>query len=418
MQQEINNQDEIAALLLKKECSRSIKYFPNFKPLDHTMGFSLQKYVQQKLPLENLHKAIMNQWKIEVHGIYPTFFEDVAQHIGFDLIEPIEFEHNSKIKKLNYIRPRFFIGYKIGKKNTLGIAVTPGEDYIYHYAGMLRYYISSVTAKSHRLLEIVRYPELEASIAEWTGLDRSFVKKGDFLVLGFIQEILKELKSHLSMTLVETKENDYYLSYRFILESGQTVNFLGVKYSFWGNISTKLVERLCELGASKIAYIGKLGCMTNPADLYDRIFSPTKFLHLKANKMVGFATKVDNELVNAFPELNSGWHVSVPTVIEEDYSQRKVSSNFECSSIDNEISQMAIAIDKYNNTNKGTEKIPFLPLHFATDYLRNDYEKTKHLALDLSTNRTSSAEEKKSAIFKKLSGYFTQYIENQKELSK
>ncbi|MCB1067207.1 MAG: hypothetical protein KDK56_03385 [Simkania sp.] len=300
----------------------------------------------------------------------------------------------------------------------MAIAVTPGEDYIYHYAAMLRFYLSSVTSKSHRLLEIIRYPDLEASIAKWTGLDTNFVKKDDFLVLGFIQEILAELKNNLAMNLISTQESDYYLSYRYVLESGQIINFLGVKYSFWGNISAKLIEKLCELGVSKVIYIGKLGCMTNPNDLYDRIFSPTKFLHLKANKIIGFATKVNNEFVSEFPELNSGWHVSVPTVIEEDYSQRKASANFECNSIDNEISQMAIAIDKYNKANRCNEKISFLPLHFATDYLRSDHEKTKHIGLDLSTNRTSSAEEKKSAIFKKLSRYLKQYIEQQEELAK
>ena len=119
--------------------------FPNYMPLDHTMVFSLNEYVRQKLPVELFKKALIKKWNIEIHGVYPDIFMKYYKCLGFDLIENISFSNTSPNKRYNYIRPKFFVGYKKNKSNTLIIAVTPGENYILHYASIIRFYLNTLT---------------------------------------------------------------------------------------------------------------------------------------------------------------------------------------------------------------------------------------------------------------------------------
>lgn len=100
--------------------------------------------------------------------------------------------------------------------------------------------------------------------------------------------------------------------------------------------------------------------------------------------------------------------MSVPTVLEENYIQRNVADQFAINSIDNEISQIAYSINKYNSENK--KSVSFSALHFSTDYLRKEEEKGKYIKLNLSTNRTILALIKKQKILDKIYNIFFKYI--------
>ncbi|MBN9344434.1 MAG: hypothetical protein BGO76_09020 [Caedibacter sp. 38-128] len=365
----------IDKFLEKKVILPSVDYFPAFRMLDHTMCFSLDKYAEQKLPLHLFQKALIHEWKIEIHGIYPLLFSENAGKLGFDVIEQISFQHNKKEKRFNYIRPQFFIGYKKNKPNTLIIAVTPGEDYIYHYASMVRHYLSKLTKNAEDLFEIHRYPDLEDKLADWTNLDNKFVHSHDIVILGSVEKIEQFLLNKHKAKLLSKEKSDYYESTRYQLSNGKVVNFLGVKYSYWGCMSGKIVKKLCELGAQEIIYSAKLGSMTKPEDLYQKIYAPTKYLTMKFHSVIRFIVNVPNKFVEKFPQLNSEWHVSIPTVLEEDFEQRRVATQVGAQSIDNEISRMAAAIEDYNL--QQNTKIPFCAIHFATDYVRKKGEKKR-----------------------------------------
>lgn len=403
---------DINKFLKKKSIISSVDYFPPFRMLDHTMCFSLDKYAEQKLPLHLFQKALIQEWKIEIHGIYPLLFSENGGKLGFDVIEHIPFHHNKKEKKFNYIRPQFFIGYKKNKPNTLLIAVTPGEDYIYHYSSMVRHYLSKLTKNAEDLFEIHRYPDLENKLADWTSLDNKFVHSHDIVILGSVEKIEQFLLNKHKVRLLSKEENDYYGSTRYKLSNGKVINFLGVKYSYWGCMSGKIVKKLCELGAQEIIYSAKLGSMTKPEDLYQKVYVPTKYLTMKSHSVTRFIVNVPNKFVEKFPRLNTEWHVSIPTVLEEDFEQRRVATQVGAQSIDNEISRMAAAIEDYN-LQKNT-KIPFCAVHFATDYVRQKGEKSVEVAFDLSNNRSEGATDGKEKIVTRIADYLVQYFLEQK----
>ena len=349
-QAEINTKTtNIGNFINLKKVSSSVEYFSPSRSLDHTMCFSLDQYVQQKLPTKLIEKAVINDWNIEIHGIFPLLFSQYSNVLGFDAIEHFEFKHNKKIKKYNYIRPSFFIGYRKNQKNTLVISVTPGEDYIYHYSSMIRHHLLTLTSKGEDLMTIHRYPELENNLSDWTNLDNEFVMPNDIVILGSVETIENAFKEKIDLELISSNENKYYGTKRYKLPNGKIVSFLGVKYSYWGSMSANIVSKLCKLGVSEIIYSAKLGSLTKPEDLYHKIYSPTKYLRMKSHKVTELITNLPNRFVKKFPELNSNWHVSIPTVLEEDFEQRRIAKEIGVESIDNEISCMAIAINNYNN---------------------------------------------------------------------
>src|SRR5690606_6306514 len=114
--------------------------------------------------------------------------------------------------------------------------------------------------------------EVEHSLLSWTRLDEKFVKKEDRVIIGNFDSFYEKLANNLGAGLIQEEENDFYSSKRYELRDGTVINFIGVKYSFWGNTSATLAKGLCDLGASEIIYTAKLGTLTNPDDIYRRIF--------------------------------------------------------------------------------------------------------------------------------------------------
>jgi hypothetical protein len=391
---------------------KNIPHFPSIKPLEHTMCFSLEEYVTQKLPIFLLEQALLENCKIILYGIYPTHFRHVYKKYGYDSVEQVSFIPNDSDKKINYIRPSYFKAYKKNKLLDIVIAVTPGSDYIYHYASFIRFFITQKTKNIENYLKINRFPKLEENICKWTDLGRKFVKKDDIIVLGYSENLCKEINKNPNFRKIASYENSYYISTRYYSKSNKFINLLGVKYSFWGNISSHLVTGLCKLGVKEVHYIAKLGALTKPQDLYNKIYVPDTFYTLHYDQIVNCVKNLKNPLLEYFPELNTGSHVSVPTVLEEDFHQREIITKLKAKSIDNEISQMAFSIDHFNKNN-GTE-ILFSTLHFATDYLRKPMNKVPETNFDLSSNRSVEAVLEKKKILKKISQIFQEYILLQK----
>lgn len=253
-----------------------------------------------------------------------------------------------------------------------------------------------------------RYPFAENSIHYWTKLYHDFVKTDDVVILGYVAELESFLKKETSWKIESETKNDFYRSLRMISTQGTKVNLLGVKYTFWGNISAKLAYQILRLGAKEIIYCGKLGTLISQSDLYSKIFSPSKYVIMYHDKLIGRIDTLQHPIHNLFPEIDTGYHVSVPTVLEEDYIQRKITTELKISSIDNEISQIAFAVSRYNKEyNKDTK---FTALHFATDYLRNDKERGERTIFDLSNNRLRKAQKKKKEMIEKIGKLLVQYL--------
>lgn len=400
--------DYISSLMEKEVIHSNVRDFGVYRPLDHTMGNSIDKYVNQRIPVQLFEHAISNFFHIQIHGMYPGHFHILKEKLKLRECEEYIFMPNKKKKKFNNVRPRYYTAKDRNNQTNIYVLVTPGADYIHHYSSMIRHIISYLTSEKLEILQIHRYPNLEKKISNWTELDDNFIKPKDTLIVGYVDELENNLIKRVCLKKISHNENEYYASTRYKL-GGLVLNFLGVKYSFWGNISSFIAKKACELGIREMIYMAKQGSLTSENDLYKKIYSATNFLNMNSLKIRSHITDIENPMVKMFPELDTGCHVSVPTVLEESYMQREIATkNYEPQSIDNEISQMAEAIDQFNKTSKAN--VSYFNLHFATDYIRSKQEKILKTEFDLSNNRSSKAYELKGQIINKVSNYLAEYF--------
>lgn len=383
----------------------SIKNVPFALENYHTMGSVLTKYVLQKIPYNLIKYYLDNNLPIEIYGIFPNHFKIYAKKILKENdIKEVKFHYFSSVKKFNFIRPKFF-----ELNNKLAIAVNPGKDYIYHYASFIKYLISLFKINKHKV-NIYRFPFAELVIGDLTGIN-SFIKKNDRVLIGYVNEIKERIDKDTNIykiKLIETNNNQFYTSYRYLLPNKSVLNLLGVKFSFWGDISAKLASEICQKEVKEIIYIGKLGCLTKIKDIYSKIFSPSRFLIVKENEVLSIVSNLKNNFLNFYPYLNSGSHISVPTVIEETIIQREIAQKFYVKSIDNEISQIAHMVYLFNLNRRN--KISFSAIHMATDYLKNKDDHFDFVKLNLTNNRIKEAIKKKNKMLDKIYQLFLNYV--------
>jgi hypothetical protein len=258
---------------------------------------------------------------------------------------------------------------------------------------------------------VVRYPAAEETIADWTGL-AGFVETGDRVLIGYVQELVPSLVER-GADVLEQRSNEFYGAVRLRFpRSREVVCALGVRFSFWGCISGRLAAACGRLGASEIVYAGKLGALTAPGDIYGRLFAPSMYLHVGPRaELVGPAEGPPNGLLELYPALDSGVHMSVGTVLEEDVKQRAYADRFEVNSIDNEIAQIALALAQ-SSDGDGTA---FSALHFATDYLRNSEEPARSDIYNLTNHRREDALRRKNAMLREMARLLARYY--RRELS-
>lgn len=332
--------------------------------------------------------------------------------MGFSNIKEIRFLPNRRVKLVNNKRPKFFYAIQNKQKKFI-VAVAPGFDYAKHYYGIFRHVLLKYSVKAANDLNLYRYIDAENNISKWTNLDKILLKNKykQSYVIGYIKEIVDDFSQNYGITPDKINENEYYVLYKCII-SGKTINFLGVKFSFWGSISGKLCHEICERYPKEIIYIGKLGTLGSPNDIYRKIFSPSNYFILRHNKISANIYNLSNGFSKKYPEVLTGPHISVPTVIEEDYIQRRLAHKLKAESIDNEISQIASTITNFNR--KNNINIMFSPIHFATDYLRKDNDKVLIKTFDLSNNRIKEAREKKAKILNEISQKLFNYFKEEK----
>ena len=373
---------------------------PECRPLDHTMYDALDEYVDSKIPAAEIKEVIGGGGRVEVHGILPEDLPRVAPQLGLGNLRELAFQSTSTGKRFNYMRPTFYRGTTAVGDEVIVVCVIPGRDYVFHYAMMVRHNVLLLTRHAEELISIYRYPVAERSLPSRTGLDSSLVSLGDRVLLGYVESIKQHLDTAAWASPEHALDTAYYGSYRYALPDGSLLNLLGVKYCFWGSIGEVLAHELCRLGVRELLYVGKLGALTSPEDVYRKVFCPSQFVVLHHGQVAHVVVAPPNRLLSTHPELNSGCHVSVPTVLEEDYAQRHISTKLTAKSIDNEISQIANAVSVFNLL-EGTD-VPFTALHFATDYIRRPNERNLEVHFDLSTNRSQAAREAREAILSRI----------------
>lgn len=400
---------------------------PLADPQTHTMGEALDAYARQRVPAALLRQACADGLAVEVHGIYPDHIPGIfpgailagrgAQFAG---------------KRFNYIRPQCFLvpdgpagrrgqtggngaGPPLGRNAAgaphdwrLVIAVPPGRDYLLHYASLVRHCLRR-SAFGGYPVPVIRYPAAEQAIAGWTQLDE-FVEPGDRLLLGYVQELVPRLTA-AGAVAAGTRDNEFYGSIRLRFPgSGACINAIGVRFSFWGDISARLAEACHRRGASEVVYAGKLGTFTAPSDVYRRIFIPSRYVSYRETARPQQARPGPaNGLLARYPSLDSGAHMSVGTVLEEDLVQRTYADWLGVSTIDNEIAQMAEAIADCGCPGRTS----FSAVHFATDHLRDPGKPADTSVHNLANNRRADALALKKHLLDQIAGLLRGYYEEE-----
>ena len=377
---------------------------PTATHAEHTMGSAIDFYAAQRVPAAFLDMVVEAGYDIEVHGIFPDHLP--ALHPQARLVHP---GHTfGPTKQYNLIRPRYFslpADAGAGGRPRVLVAVPPGRDYVLHNASLIRHYLGVRGHPAQALRAVVRYPDAEESIADWTGLDR-LVGPGDRIVMGYVNELAPLLLAD-GGEVAGTEHNRCYGLTRLDLPGGVRLCLLGVRFSFWGCIAGRLAAACQRLGAAEIVYAGKLGTLTEPADVYGRLFLPTAYLdHGRDRRILTAGQAPPNGLAACYPHLGSGMHMSVGTVLEEDVAQRAEADAHGVRSMDNEIAQMAHALAD----TAGPHRTAFSALHFATDYLRRPGEQEHRDIYNLTNHRRAGALRHKqqmiSEVARLLRGYY------------
>ena len=378
-------------------------YFLDFPVVDqheHSMTEALPSYVLQKIPHSLIKTAINDGYKIEIIGAPPSLLPEKES------LEPINIALGKKSgKQENYYRPSYF--YKTKGEKTLIISVMAGQDYLKQVTAMVSYYIKHELGKDpDTLVKVTSFPCLEVNISLWTGLDSHFVKPNDTVLMGNVSDYFDYLQKEGFITeVLEEFENDYYKSTRVKLGSRQ-VAFLRAKYSFWGEMSARLVKKMLDLGASEIVYLSKIATLNNPAHIYKKIYSPTRFTILQNHKIETVESPF-NPIVDKFPELDSGQHISSSNVMEQDFRTIELVKS-SAASLDLEVSKIAKTIMEHNK--KHEKQVAFSPVHWATDYLRTEKEADLDTEFDLANGDSKIAKERKKNILERIYHILTAHL--------
>lgn len=356
---------------------------------EHTMTVSLEKYVQSKLPVELIKTKVKTIDRVEVHGIYPDLKVLNDLNLGFNILEVIHFS-KQKSDNSNSLRPMFLLAEKDSRK-LLVCCVTPGRDLLIHYASMLKYYFRN----SPTPVLAYAYPFAERRIDRWTGLDDKMIIKNDIVILGYSTFFRNQFEKDPDFSVLSAYQNKYYSATRFIAKNGKIVNCLEANYGHWGDISDFLAQRICQLHASEILHIGKVGTLKSPSEVYKRIYIPKSFVVGRRNEIMSIGSRISNSM-EYIKEHSSLAHVSVSTTMEETFAQRESLSQKKIDTIDIESSKIARAVALYNLTNKS--KVKFGAIHFSSDYLKKQNEVDNSVDIDLATSREELEHRKKNIL--------------------
>ncbi len=225
-----------------------------FKPFvihhssQHTMGVSLEKYVNIKI-----HHLIQENDYDEIRI--------VGEHDRTNSIIS-KLEKNDKIT--NWQRPTAHV-----EDNILYLKCFPGVDYIRHYSSL----VSSHLAMSNRNYSHVSYTLPDESecwdAVQSIGLEQ--VPIGDVVVVG-----------HGLPTIAETNQwngNQSILWHSKKIGS-KKVTFLIVQFSFWGDILRRIVNILASRGAETVIFTAKVGGI-------DKVLTPNIDIVTGDNSFVG-----------------------------------------------------------------------------------------------------------------------------------
>lgn len=243
---------------------------------NHSMGRSLERYIEMKL-----HDIIYSDL---ISRIYVLGNYDRSNGISVK-------EKNDKI--FNYKRPTVFVN-----DDVLTINCYPGMDYVFHYASLIKTYLT-ILGINKKI--IVQFPTVEEIKNQLKCSNINEIPKCKTVILGYVQGF-----EYLS------KAEKWFGTGDFLWKKITDDKLLvGCKHSYWGDIAGYIVAELARKGVKRVIYVGKLGAL-------DKNFIPNETI-ATGNKSI-FIDGSFVEWKNLFEDFNSnsirkGIHYTLPSVI-------------------------------------------------------------------------------------------------------
>ncbi|WP_299870997.1 HD domain-containing protein [uncultured Sulfitobacter sp.] len=241
------------------------------------------------------------------------------------------------------------------------------------------------------------YPEVMTQFSDWSGLDEVLlssdaIHSNDIVVIGYVDQIKEALKTQHGFSDLSGNDdfipfgpkNLYGITVLLSRNDKKRIVLLGFRHSFWGRTAAKIARSCIEMGAKEIVYVAKAGTRTgphNPDDVSNKHYLSLigKQYHIwegDASKPEGEVRTISlpegqSSLANLFTEEQysknrSNNHISVPTVIGEDFKQYQTYGAYNPSTIDNEISYIAEEIADYHKKTDNSH-VCLTCIHFITD---------------------------------------------------
>jgi hypothetical protein len=342
---------------------RRIRPLNQASPENHTMGDSLERYLEMKVHQAALERAYSD---IVVIGAYTRYSADSIAFAGEKLDKPFNWE-----------RPTAHV-----KGDTLYIECFPGYDHVEHYAEIVACYLQIREQRGDSLTLSSRVSFVPASCSdtkaalEGTNLPLFPGYGVDTVILGQVWHLPR---------LTGSEEWSGSGPWQWILRSfgDRKVAFLGFRPAFWGDISGEVVHYLAsQFHVKEVIYLGKLGVLKKGVE-------PNSWLATGGESLVNGRTVAwDNVLAPSVARLaaNSaivGTHVTLGSVLHETkswHAQLVDSVDF----VDPEIGMMAQAAVR--------SRIRYGYLHMITDNLGEKY------AEDLSNERIESVLQRRARL--------------------
>lgn len=374
----------------------STESIPQCGPLEHTMTSSLNSYVEQKLPSDLLDYIAVKRIKTCVEGGH---LRNTRYHSS--LID-LDFSYNARVKSINQIRARWCYSRDGDGGAVVRVIVQSGYDYTRHVASLILHALKLRTSNAEDLLSTTFYVTDEIKLSALGALNSFSFPTDGCIIIG--------LADVLSETLKPNPEKIFDDELITLWRMSKNILLFGFKISFWGRLAGRIVRALCtKIAPREVIYFGKLGTLTHPSHIYNKIFSPERYVAYDATRQTTPVIALDNGLRAKFPEIVSGLHASVPTILEETFSQEQQLRLIGVTTIDNEISFIAREIQRINI---GFGKsIIYTPIHYATDYLRASTEWSLKVRHDLSNNRSTLAKFQKHQLHEAISELINSHLE-------
>lgn len=294
-------------------------------------------------------KDTLTYCKSKIHSLFrDTNIEKICIVPAYDRIKTIsDTEKNDKL--FNYKRPTAEIIDDTGY-----LYVFPGKDYVRHYKKIYERCGYKVTSKT---------PTQTQTTRALRNIFPADMPDCDVVLLGYVEAFVPGAG--------EWQGNDD-IKWKLEMINGQKVVFVGVAFSYWGNIIYSVVEMLAKY-CSTIIYASKLGSLSS-SDI------PNATIATGDSSYVDGSLITWNNIFKKSPLTVEGAHYTLPSVLDETakwYNESKDKYRF----VDPEIGWAAKAANDFG--------LAFSYLHLVTDNLSGLFSE------NLTTERESAVLKKR-----------------------